>query len=162
RRLTSGPERKGSASLSADGTKLLYSGEEQQDQFAVFLKDLANERELKRLRDGFFSLIEPDGLRYVYADDEGLLTKSVGWWPFWSHRLCKHCGMPRAFSGDGNKLLLWTTSPIKRMQVVDVQTESTDDVTTAGEDISGPEISPDGRWVSFVVKMGEHSWQTLA
>lgn len=30
-----------------------------------------------------------------------------------------------------------------------------------GEDLSGPQLSPDGRWVSFVAKMGTHRWQTF-
>jgi len=25
----------------------------------------------------------------------------------------------------------------------------------------GPRLSPDGRWVSFVAKMGKHEWQTF-
>jgi hypothetical protein len=43
----------------------------------------------------------------------------------------------------------------------DLATRRVSRVVWAGEDLSGPRLSPDGRWVSFVAKRGEHQWQTF-
>ena len=45
--------------------------------------------------------------------------------------------------------------------MLDLETHQVNRIVWAGEDLSGPRLSPDGRWVSFVAKMGEHSWQTF-
>ena len=103
--LTSTPVRKGQQ--SAAGAKLLYSAENG-DHFSLFLKDGAKET---NLRDAFFSVIAPDGSRYVYGEGTkeqlNVYMKSLSWWSFWSSNLCQNCGMPRQFSPDGKKVLLW-------------------------------------------------------
>ncbi len=159
-RLSSGGNRKGAASLARDGGRLLYSAEEQRDHYALYLEDFSK-KSRKRLRDGFYSLLRPDGARYVYADDRGLLCRSTGWWPFWSHRLCIACGMPREFSRDGNKLLLWTPGG-SRVDVLDAQSGQIYPALATAADISGPKLSPDGEWLSFVARTGQRMWQTFA
>ncbi len=158
--LTSSPARKGQE--SAAGSKLLYSAESG-DRFSLVLKD--GEKE-KVLRDGFYSVLSPNGASYVYGegtkDRLNVRMKSIGWWPFWSTALCETCGMPRGLSPDGKKLLLWDDSPpISHLDMLDLTTHQVNRVVWAGEDLSGPRLSPDGRWVSFVAKVGEHQWQTF-
>ncbi len=158
--LTHSPTRKGQE--SAAGSKLLYSAENG-DHFSLFLKDGGKE---KLLRDGFYSVLTPDGSRYAYGEGtKDRLTvqmKSLGWWPFWSRTLCENCGMPRGFSPDGKSLLLWADSPqLQHLDMLDLGTGKVDRIVSAGEDLSGPQLSPDGRWVSFVAKMGTHRWQTF-
>jgi len=158
--LTSSPARKGQE--SAAGSKLLYSAEDG-GRFSLVLQD--GEKE-KVLRDGFYSVLAPNGASYVYGErtNEGLNVrmKSAGWWPFWSTALCENCGMPRGFSPDGKKLLLWDDSPpVSHVDILDLATRQVNRIVWAGEDLSGPRLSPDGRWVSFVAKVGEHQWQTF-
>ena len=158
--LTSTPARKGQE--SAAGSKLLYSAENG-DRFSLFLKDGGKER---LLRDGFFSELAPDGAHYVYGegtkDRLKVLRKSTKWWQFWSSTLCEGCGMPRGFSPDGRSLLMWADSPpIHHLDMLGLATHQLNRVVWAGEDLSGPRLSPDGRWVSFVAKKGTHQWQTF-
>jgi hypothetical protein len=165
-RLTAGPARKGSASISRDGQRLLYGAEEARDRFALILKDLRTER-WKRLQEGFFAHLSPDGSRYVSAEETdgviSLRSRFTGWWPFWSRRLCEDCGMPYAFSTDGTKLLLWTPAPPHpRLNLIDLGSREVRPVMIPGAEVSGPSLSPDGDWISMVLKNGTHSWQTVA
>jgi hypothetical protein len=159
--LTFSAQRKGQQSMS--GAKLLYS-RENGDRFSLFLKD--GSKEIK-LRDGFFSLLAPTGDRYVWGDGakEHLIVneKSLKWWSFWSSTLCTNCGMPRQFTADGKKLLLWSdTPPIHRIDLLDMETHRTDQIVWSKEDLKGPQLSPDGRRVSFVTKAGKGGWQAFA
>jgi len=161
-RLTDSPARKGQQSAAA--SKLLYSAEAG-DRFALFLKD--GKKPEKRVRDGFFSTLAPDGARYVYGegtkDRLQVSMKSLSWWRFWSTTLCENCGMPRGFSPDGEKLLLWNdTPPVHHLDLLDMKTHQINRVVWSGEELSGPRLSPNGKFVSFVAKMGEHRWQTFA
>jgi hypothetical protein len=129
----------------------------------LFLKDGKKE---KLLRDAFFSVLAPDGSHYTYGegtkDRLNVLMKSVGWWPFWSSTLCENCGMPRGFSPEGKKLLLWADSPpVHHLDMLDLATRKLNRIVWAGEDLSGPRLSPDGRWVSFVARIGKDKWQTF-
>jgi len=158
-RLTASSVRKGQE--SAAGGKLLYSGENG-DRFSLYLKDGGKE---KLLGDGFYSVLTPDGSRYAYGEGTKeqlrVSSKAVGWWPFWSSLLCENCGMPRGFSPDGKKLLLWSDSPpMQHIDLLDLNSRQISRVVWAGQDLSGPRLSPDGRWVSFVAKGGEHEWRT--
>jgi Tol biopolymer transport system component len=163
--LTSTPVRKGQQ--SAAGAKLLYSAENG-DRFSLFLKDSGakNGGSDKNLRDGFFSVLAPDGSRYVYGEGTKeqlkVSMKSLRWWSFWSTTLCEHCGMPRQFSSDGRKLLLWTDAPpIQHLDMLDVATRKLTPIIWAGQDLKGPRLSPDGHWVSFVAAVGTGQWQAF-
>ena len=158
--LTSAPIRKGQQ--SAAGQKLLYSGENG-DRFSLFLKDGAKET---NLRDAFYSALAPDGSRYAYGEGTkehlDVYTKSLSWWSFWSSALCQNCGMPRQFSPDGKKLLLWTDSPpIQHVDLLDLATSQVSRIVGANEDLKSPRLSPDGRWISFVAKVGARDWQAF-
>jgi Tol biopolymer transport system component len=161
--LTSGPARKGQESVG--GSKLLYSAENG-DRFSLVLKDFTSGRE-KLLRDAFFSLLSPDGSHYIYGDGTidqlTLLRKSTGWWPFWSSRVCQNCGMPRGFSPEGKRLLLWTNSaPLHHLDMLNLDSGQINQITSSEQDLISPNLSSDGDWVTFVAKVGEHGWQTFA
>ena len=158
--LTSGPTRKGQQ--SAAGAKLLYSAENG-DRFSLVLRSDGSD---KVLRDGFYSVLTPDGSRYAYGEGtkEQLTVhmKSLSWWPPWSSTLCENCGMPSQFSPDGQKLLLWAdSSPVRHLDVLDLATRRVKRIVSSTEDLMGPRLSPDGRWVSFVAKAGTHQWQAF-
>ncbi len=158
--LTSTPNRKGQESSA--GQKLLYSGENG-DRFSLFLNDGGKET---NLRDAFYSLLAPDGARYVYGEGTkeqlNVYMKSLSWWSFWSSTLCQNCGMPRQFSPDGKKLLLWTDSPpIQHFDLLDLATRQVSRIVWANEDLKSPRLSPDGRWISFIAKVSEHQWQAF-
>jgi Tol biopolymer transport system component len=158
--LTSTPIRKGQQSSA--GQKLLYSGENG-DRFSLFLKDGGKET---NLRDAFYSLLAPDGTRYVYGEGTKeqltVYMKSLSWWSFWSSTLCQNCGMPRQFSPDGKKLLLWTdSSPIQHFDLLDLPTRRISRIVSANEDLKSPRLSPDRRWISFIAQVGTHQWQAF-
>jgi Tol biopolymer transport system component len=163
--LTSTPTRKGGQ--SAAGAKLLYSAENG-DRFSLFLKDggSANSENDKNLRDAFFSVLAPDGSRYAYGegpnDQLNVYMKSLHWWSFWSSTLCENCGMPRQFSPDGKKLLLWADSPpIHHFDVLDLATRKVNRIVWAAGDLKDPRFSPDGRWIGFVAAVGTNQWQAF-
>jgi Tol biopolymer transport system component len=67
--------------------------------------------------------------------------------------------MPRGFTPDGRKLLLWNDSPPRpHLDLLDLRTRNVRKVVAADAPLSGPRISPDGKWVSFVAKSGD-GWQ---
>lgn len=157
--LTSTPARKGQQ--SAAGPKLLYSAENG-DRFTLFLKNGSSQKEL---RDGFYALMAPDGSRYTYGEGTkeqlNLYTKSLSWWSFWSSALCQNCGMPRQFSPDGKKLLLWTDSPpVRHLDLLDLATRQMDRILSTPDDLKSPRLSPEGAWISFVAKIGP-KWQAF-
>ncbi len=157
-RLTTGGARKGQHSLA--GGKLLYSAQDG-DRVSLFVQDAGSP---SKLRDGlFYSLVVPDGSGYVYGEgtkeDLKVSLKSFVWWRFWSSVLCEHCGMPRAFTPDGGKLLLWSDAPpAPHFDLLDLRTRQVKTVVVADAPLSGPRLSPDGQWISFVAKVGE-GWQ---
>jgi Tol biopolymer transport system component len=158
--LTSTPVRKGQQ--SAAGARLLYSAENG-DRFSLFLKDGGND---KKLRDAFFSVLAPDGSRYAYGEGTkeqlNVYAKSLSWWSLWSSALCENCGMPRQFSPDGRKLLLWADSPpIQHFDLLDLATRKVSRIVWATEDLKDPRLSPDGRWISFVAAVGKRQWRAF-
>jgi len=158
--LTSSPTRKGQQ--SAARAKLLYSAENG-DRFSLVLRSDGNN---KALRDGFYSVLAPDASHYAYGEGtkEQLTVhmKSLSWWPPWSSTLCENCGMPSQFSPDGKKLLLWADSPpTRRVDLLDLATRQVKRIVYAADDLMGPRLSPDGRCVSFMAKVGTHQWQAF-
>jgi Tol biopolymer transport system component len=151
---------------SAAGSTLLYSAQNG-DRFSLFLQDAKKkDNQPKVLGDGFYSVLAQDGSSYVYGEGTKehlrVISKSFGWWPPWSKTLCDDCGMPRGFSSDKKKLLLWVdTPPLNHLDVLDVKSGRVHRVVWSNQDLSGPRLSPDGRWISFVAKMGQHRWQTF-
>jgi len=162
--LTSSPVQKGQE--SAAGSKLLYSAENG-DRFSLYLASRSQTGEVpKKLNDGFYALLAPDGTNYVYGEGTKeqltLYMKSLSWWSFWSTKLCELCGMPRQFSPDGMKLLLWSDSPpIRHFDLLDLKTLKMNRIVSASEDLKAPRLSPDGRWISFVAATGNRQWQAF-
>src|SRR6202040_3137335 len=104
--------------------------------------------------------------RYAYGEGTreqlNVYLKSLRWWSFWSSTLCEKCGMPRQFSPDGKKLLLWADSPpIQHLDLLDVATRTVTRIVWAAEDLKSPCISPDGRWISFVAQVAPRRWQAF-
>ena len=163
--LTSTPVRKGQQ--SAAGSKLLYSAENG-DRFSLFLKDRVPGRggDDKHLRDVFYSVLAPDGSRYAFGEGTeehlNVYLKTLSWWPLWSSTLCENCGMPRQFSPDLKRLLLWTNSPpVRHLDLLDLFTGRVNRIVSATADLNTPRLSPDGRWLSFVTDVGEHRWRAF-
>ncbi len=163
--LTSTPVRKGQQSFA--GAKLLYSAENF-DRFSLYLRDIGQRSRGndKNLRDAFFSVLAPDGSRYAYGEgtEEQLKVyiQSLSWWSFWSSKLCENCGMPRQFSPDGKKLLLWADSPpIRHLDLLDLATRTVNRIVWATGDLKSPSLSPDGRWISFVAQVAPQQWQAF-
>lgn len=163
--LTSTPARKGQES-TADA-KLLYSAESG-DRYSLFLKDEGqwSDGNGEKLRDGFYSVLARDGSRYAYGEGVkeqlNVYLKSRRWWPFWSTKLCESCGMPRQFSPDGNKLLLWFDSPAQqRIEILDLSSRKITPLVSATKQLMAPSFSPDGRWVIFVAQVESERWQAF-
>jgi len=156
--LTTGGARKGQHSVAA--RKLLFSAEDG-DRFSIFVQESGPPA---RIRNGlFYSLLAPGGSAYVYGEgtkeDLKLSLKSFAWWRFWTTTLCERCGMPRGFTPDGRKLLLWNDSPYTpHFDLLDLRTRKIDTVVVADAPLSAPRLSADGRWISFVAKVGD-GWQ---
>jgi Tol biopolymer transport system component len=167
-RLTSTGAEKGSAALSQDGRTLLYS-EEQEGTFHLVLKDLIAGREkmVGPSSNAFFTALARDGSRYVYGSGPknmlDIFARGVtGWRSWWSRSICAHCGMPRGLSTDGRFLLVWADAePEDHIDLVDLQTGTSRIVAKHGTyRFYGPELSPDGAWISFIAKTGENSFHS--
>jgi len=164
-RLTSTDAQKGAASLSRDGRNLLYSAE-QRGTFRLVLKDLTSgsEKNVGPSENAFYSVLNPDGSRFLYGTGApGMIdvsTRGVSGWRSWlSRSVCSHCGMPRGLSGDGRFLLLWNdTDAGSHLGLLDTHSGKARTIAM-GFQFYGPELSPDGAWISFVVKSGEHDFR---
>ncbi len=146
---------------------MLYSAEAG-DHYSLFLKDeeKRSEGNGEKLRDGFFSVLAPAGSHYAYGegDNQGLTVylKSQRWWSFWSTKLCENCGMPRQFSSDGNKLLLWLDSPAQqRIDIVDFPSRKITPVVSSTEQLMAPNFSPDGHSILFVAQVESGKWRAF-
>jgi dipeptidyl aminopeptidase/acylaminoacyl peptidase len=164
-RLTSTDAQKGAASLSRDGRKLLYSAE-QRGTFRLVLKDLTSgsEKNVGPSENAFYSVLNGDGSRFLYGTGApGMIAVSSrgvsGWRSWFSRSVCSNCGMPRGLSDDGRFLLLWNdTDPGNHLGLLDTQSGKARTIAM-GSHYYGPELSPDGSCISFVVKSGEHDFR---
>jgi dipeptidyl aminopeptidase/acylaminoacyl peptidase len=163
-RLTSTDAQKGAASLSRDGRKLLYSAE-QLGTFRLVFKDVTSgsQKNVGPSENAFHSVLSADGSRFLYGTGApGMIDVSSrgvsGWRSWFSRSVCSNCGMPRALSDDGRFLLLWNdTDPGNHLGLLDTQSGKARTIAM-GSHFYGPELSPDGGWISFVVKSGEHDF----
>lgn len=169
-RATGEPERvtftdaqKGGASMTADGQKLLYSAD-RGGTFRLFLKDLPSGKEstIGPSTNSFYGVLSADGSRYLYgAGPPGAIDvfqRAVhGWRSWWSHDVCQRCGMPRSMSRDGKSLLVWTdTEPGNHVDLVDLASgKSRRVLESLNRQFYGPELAPQGDWISFVAKTGD-------
>jgi len=164
-RLASTDAQKGAAAMSGDGKTLIYSAE-QQGAFHLVLKDLTSGREKTvGLSNAFYSVLNRDGSQYIYGagskDAISVFTRAVsGWRSWWSRSICDRCGIPRGLSPDGTFLLvLVDTQPENHIDLVDVRTGKPRTVLKHwSHHFFGPELSPDGAWISFIAKTGDHSF----
>ncbi len=160
-RLTSTDAQKGSASVSADGQKLLYS-EEQDGTFRLVFSDLAKGRQsiVGPAENSFYGVLSADGSRYWFGEGPpgaiDVFARSIkGWRSWWSHSVCALCGMPRSLSRDGKSLLTWSDTE-NHVDLVDLGTGKARRVLeNSGDHFYGPELSPNGDWISFVAGTGK-------
>jgi hypothetical protein len=115
----------------------------------------------------FYGVLSTDGSRYVFgAGPPGAIDASYrgvhGWRSWWTHSICDRCGMPRSLSRDGRSLLTWTdTDPANHIDLVDLDTGKPRPVLDSlSEHFYGPELSPDGKWISFVAKSDRRNFRT--
>jgi Tol biopolymer transport system component len=167
-RLTSTDTQKGFAALSRDGRVLLYSAE-QQGTFRLVLKDLVggSEKAVGPSSNAYYSVLNGDGSRYFYGtgskDSIDIFTRAVsGWRSWWSQNICDRCGMPRGVTPDGRFLLVWAeVEPENHVDLVDLGTGK---LRTILRNLTyhfyGPELSPDGAWISFIAKTGKDEFHT--
>lgn len=167
-RVTSTDAQKGSAALSRDGRTLLYSAE-QQGAFHLVLKDLisGSEKAAGPSSNAFYSVLNADGSRYFYGTGPkeaiDVSSRAVsGWRSWWSESICGRCGMPRGVTPDGKFLLVWAdTEPENHIDLVDLQTGKPRTVLRhLTYHFYGPELSPDGAWISFIVKTGKDQFRS--
>ncbi|HYL78249.1 MAG TPA: hypothetical protein VEU96_28800 [Bryobacteraceae bacterium] len=167
-RLTFTDAQKGGASMPADGQKLLYSAD-QGGTFRLFLKDLASGKEstVGPSTNSFYGVLSADGSQYVYgAGQPGAIDVSQravrGWRSWFSRDVCQRCGMPRSISRDGKSLLVWTdTEPGNHVDLVDLASgKSRRILESLSQHFYGPELAPQGNWISFVTKTGAHGFRT--
>jgi Tol biopolymer transport system component len=162
-RLTSTDTQKGFAALSRDGRVLLYSAE-QQGAFHLVMKDLigGSEKAVGPSSNPYYSVLNGDGSRYFYGtgskDSIDIFTRAVsGWRSWWSQSICDHCGMPRGVTPDGRLLLVWAdVEPENHIDLVDLGTGKPRSILrNLTYHFYGPELSPDGAWISFIAKTGK-------
>jgi hypothetical protein len=112
-------------------------------------------------------VLNGDGSRYFYGtgskDRIDVFARAVsGWRSWWSQSICDRCGMPRGVTPDGRFLLVWAdVEPENHIDLVDVRTGKP---RTILRDLTyhfyGPELSPDGAWISFIVKTGKDQFRS--
>src|SRR5579864_3312534 len=167
-RVTSTDTQKGFAALSRDGRVLLYSAE-QQGAFHLVMKDLISGREkaVGPSASAFYSVLNGDGPRYFYGtgskDSINIFTRAVsGWRSWWSQSICDRCGMPRGVTPDGRFLLVWAdVEPENHIDLVDLQTGKARTILKSlTYQFYGPELSPDGAWISFIAKTGKDEFHS--
>jgi Tol biopolymer transport system component len=163
--LTLGSGQKGQQSTAE--AKLLYS-EANGDRFSLFLQDLkyGTAAKKQKLRDGFFSVLAPEGAQYAYGEGTkerlNVYLKSLSWWPFWSTLLCENCGMPRQFSSDAKELLLWVDTPgNQKLSLLDLDTRRINPLISTTRELKAPSLSRDGHWLSFVAEVESGRWQAF-
>jgi Tol biopolymer transport system component len=168
-RLTFTDTQKGSSSLSMDGHMLLYS-DEQNGTFRLLLKNVVDQREARvgPSTNSFYGVLSADGARYVFGQGPpgaiDVFARGVtGWRSWWSNTVCERCGMPRALSRDGKSLLLWTDSdPVNHIDIVDLASGTSRRIVDGlGTKLYGPELSPQGDWISFVANTGSDAFRTF-
>jgi hypothetical protein len=162
-RLTSSDAEKGAGTLSRDGLKLLYSAQER-GAFRLVFRDVASGKE-KIAGPGdnpFYAVLNGEGSRYYYGTGgQGRIdvsTRGVSGWRSWfSRSVCSHCGMPRSLSQDGKLLLLWNDGdPGNHLDLLNIESGKVRTIAMqSSSHFHGPELSPDGGWISFVVKSGK-------
>jgi eukaryotic-like serine/threonine-protein kinase len=153
-RLTQGLSYAASPSLSADGTKLAFTGS-RSGQWSVRTRDLETGKEAVHRSSEhmwFRARISADGNKVAYVDNQNAMylvdvTKGA------SEKICDYCGPPTDISPDGSRVLFEPLGPPENVMMIDVATHRIGDMV---EHESQPDwilyagrFSPDGHWIAF-------------
>jgi serine/threonine protein kinase len=153
------------ASVSADGRLLVYSSN-QNGGLDVYLKDLNSGRErllapgLPDLRKSY-AAIAPTGSRVVYSRSgaRGLLSDVhiIDLATSDTRQVCTECGPTIDISPDSVQALTYQAgvAPIPTIGVIRIDTGKRSTLLQDAEaSFTAARLSPDGRWVAFVVSRG--------
>ncbi len=144
-------------SISLDGSKLIYSafGGFQKPRFEVRLQDLVSGEEkvfpMSATRLGQFPRISPDGSVVSYRDDRGGMFKTLimSAKDSTGREVCDSC-LISGFYADSRFALVWEEG--RRMLRLDTISGAKTPVLEApAGQIFQPALSPDDRWIAFVL-----------
>jgi serine/threonine protein kinase len=153
-KLTQGLSYAASPSISADGTRLAFTGF-RSGKWTVRMRDLATRREkilASSDRNWLRARISPDGTKVAYVNyrDEMYL---VDFSRDTTEKICDRCGPPTDFSADGQRLLLESLDPPENVMTIDLASRKNSSIVDhpAHPDwiLYGGRFSPDGRWIAF-------------
>ena len=154
--LTQGTSINALPSISADGTKLVYT--RLSGISMGFLKDLNSGRvrpllpELAESSYEFFPKISMDGSKLVYGvasqDKARLFVSDTD--DLTSRLLCEDClGAPSDWFPDGHTILLYLLPNNIRVDSIDVNSGKRSLLVQSSHTIWQPKVSPDGRWIAL-------------
>jgi len=156
-RLTQDASLNGLPSISADGTKLVYTSARSGSENG-WIRDLKSGRTTPLLPESherpglYLPKITEDGSKVAYVADvgskAGLFVANTS--DLVGRLLCEDCGSPAAWFPDGRKLLLYfLPSDWTRIEAIDTNSGERTLVVQYSHDLIQPHVSPDGRWMAL-------------
>lgn len=142
-------------SLSADGNMMAFA-RRNGDMRNVWVRNLETNAEINLTSSGEASpRISPDGKRVAYSVWENgknpiYVIDAEGGAP---RRVCDDCGNAVSWSPDGAKLLYLAGHPTSIFTLDVASGQKAPFLSDGVHDLDQAQISPDGRWVSFVVRL---------
>ncbi len=150
-------------SISDDGTKLAFLSN-RLGHYEVWFRDLTTGRESSLTRGATgkqFPVISPDGSRVAFSTDgekELHVVATTGGPP---EKVCDDCGLPRAWTRDGNGILFQGGEP-RQFRLVDLRTRITREVLRhPTQGVYSGRFSPDERWIAFQSRLRADSSRIL-
>jgi serine/threonine protein kinase/Tol biopolymer transport system component len=151
--ITRGAAIEGIPSLSADGTRLVFTSNRSGGN-QVWMKnlDLGRETMLTTMASTYYPRISADGSTVAYRAYENqtpvlYTVPTVGGLP---EKKCENCGVPADFSPDGTKLLCHLVDGNRRTLLLNLRSdERIGWIAHPQYLIVQPHFSPDGRWIAF-------------
>ncbi|HUB82432.1 MAG TPA: protein kinase [Bryobacteraceae bacterium] len=148
-RLSAEPGLNFAQSISADGTRLVYTSNRVHDTFQVWGRDFSTGREHALTEGGLIksdAAISPDGRMVVWRSDGAFVTPFDGG-P--TQPVCTDKLMVRTWSADG-KYLLDDQSSVGSIGLIEFATGKTSTyLQKPGRELRPVSISSDGNWMAF-------------
>jgi eukaryotic-like serine/threonine-protein kinase len=151
-RLSTEPGLNFARSISADGTRLVYTSNRVRDTYQVWGRDLSSGRERALTEGGRLKSnaeISPDGRLVVFRAGRnlGALVTPFDGGP--TRTVCPDCGAVRAWSADG-KYLLYEQTSLQSIGLLDFASGKTSTyLQKPGLELRPVSISSDGKWMAF-------------